>query len=51
MSREHLDRGHAIHFRCHYPEASGLRVDLKRLPVTLILLMQQPGRVCEWLKY
>ena len=28
MSHEHLDRGHAIHFRCHHPEASGLRVDI-----------------------
>ncbi len=24
----HLERGHAVHFRCHHPEASGLRVDV-----------------------
>lgn len=25
---EYLERGHAVHFRCHHPEASGLRVDV-----------------------
>jgi hypothetical protein len=25
---EHLSRGHAVHFRCHHPEADRLRVDL-----------------------
>jgi hypothetical protein len=25
---EYLDRGHAVHFRCHHPEAAGIRVDL-----------------------
>jgi hypothetical protein len=51
MSREHLDRGHAIHFRCRHPEASGLKAELKRLPTTLILSMLQPDHFREWLKY
>jgi hypothetical protein len=25
---EHLNRGHAVHFRCQHPEAAGLRVDV-----------------------
>jgi len=25
---EYLERGHAVHFRCHHPEADGLRVDV-----------------------
>jgi hypothetical protein len=25
---EHLLKGHAVHFRCHHPEAIGLRVDI-----------------------
>jgi len=25
---EYLERGHAVHFRCHHPEAAGMRVDL-----------------------
>jgi len=25
---KHLRRGHAIHFRCHHPEAAGLRIDV-----------------------
>ena len=28
FSREYLERGHAIHFRCRTPEAEGLRVDV-----------------------
>ena len=24
----YLDRGHAIHFRCHHPDASGIRLDV-----------------------
>jgi hypothetical protein len=24
----YLEQGHAVHFRCHHPEASGLRIDL-----------------------
>jgi len=28
FSRENLLRGHAVHFRCHHPEAEGLRVDV-----------------------
>ncbi len=28
FSRKHLERGHAIHFRCQHPEAAGLRVDV-----------------------
>lgn len=28
FSREYLERGHAIHFRCATPEAAGLRVDV-----------------------
>ena len=28
FSREYLERGHAIHFRCKTPEAEGLRVDV-----------------------
>ncbi len=24
----YLERGHAVHFRCHHPEAAGLRVDV-----------------------
>lgn len=26
--REHLERGLAVHFRCHHPEAAGIRVDV-----------------------
>jgi hypothetical protein len=25
---DYLNRGHAVHFRCHHPEAEGMRVDL-----------------------
>ncbi len=25
---EYLDRGHAIHFRCHHPDATGMRLDV-----------------------
>lgn len=25
---EYLERGHAVHFRCHHPEADGIRVDI-----------------------
>lgn len=25
---EFLERGHAVHFRCHHPEARGMRVDI-----------------------
>ena len=33
FAAEFLDRGHAIHFRCQHPEASGMRVDImSRLP-------------------
>lgn len=28
FSRDHLQRGHAIHFRCQHPDAAGLRVDI-----------------------
>ncbi|HRI13815.1 MAG TPA: hypothetical protein PLX89_12510 [Verrucomicrobiota bacterium] len=28
LSLEHLQRGHAVHFRCRHPEAAGLRVDV-----------------------
>lgn len=28
FSIEHLERGHAIHFRCQHPDAIGLRVDV-----------------------
>jgi hypothetical protein len=28
LSLEHLERGHAVHFRCQHPEAAGLRVDV-----------------------
>ncbi len=28
MDWTYLDRGHAIHFRCHHSEASGIRVDM-----------------------
>lgn len=28
FSLEHLQRGHAVHFRCRHPEAAGLRVDV-----------------------
>src|SRR5690606_36338105 len=28
FSKENLERGHAIHFRCSTPEAAGLRVDV-----------------------
>lgn len=24
----HLHKGHALHFRCHHPEATGMRVDV-----------------------
>ncbi len=26
--KEHLDRGHAIHFRCKHPDAAGMRLDV-----------------------
>lgn len=25
---QHLEAGHAVHFRCHHPEADGMRVDI-----------------------
>lgn len=25
---DYLERGHAVHFRCHHPEAAGMRVDV-----------------------
>src|SRR2546426_5149410 len=28
LSAEHLERGHAVHFRCRHPQAMNLRVDL-----------------------
>ena len=28
LSLEHLQRGHAVHFRCQHPDAVGLRVDV-----------------------
>lgn len=28
FEEQYLDRGHAVHFRCHHPEASGMRVDV-----------------------
>ena len=28
LSLEHLQRGHAVHFRCRHPDAAGLRVDV-----------------------
>lgn len=28
LSLEHLERGHAVHFRCQHPEATGLRANV-----------------------
>jgi len=28
LSLEHLERGHAVHFRCQHPDATSLRVDV-----------------------
>lgn len=28
FEKQYLDRGHAVHFRCHHPEASGMRLDV-----------------------
>jgi len=28
LALDYLQRGHAIHFRCHHPEAAGIRVDV-----------------------
>jgi hypothetical protein len=28
LSLDHLQRGHAVHFRCQHPDAAGLRVDV-----------------------
>ena len=28
LAVEYLERGHAVHFRCHHPEAADMRVDL-----------------------
>ncbi len=28
FAAEFLERGHAVHFRCHHPDATGLRVDV-----------------------
>ncbi len=28
MDWSHLQRGHAIHFRCHHPDAAGMRLDV-----------------------
>ncbi len=28
MEWSHLDRGHAMHFRCKHPDAVGIRIDL-----------------------
>lgn len=28
FSADYLERGHAVHFRCHHPEADGIRIDV-----------------------
>ena len=28
FEHEYLERGHAVHFRCHHPEAEGFRIDM-----------------------
>lgn len=28
LNLDYLQRGHAVHFRCHHPEADGIRVDI-----------------------
>ena len=28
LALDYLQRGHAVHFRCHHPEAAGIRVDV-----------------------
>src|SRR5262249_731448 len=28
LTAEYLDRGHAVHFRCHHPDADEMRVDV-----------------------
>ena len=28
LEAEYLQRGHAVHFRCHHPEAAGFRIDV-----------------------
>ena len=28
FEHEYLERGHAVHFRCHHPEAEGFRIDV-----------------------
>src|ERR1035438_5395439 len=28
FSADYLERGHAVHFRCHHPEAADMRVDV-----------------------
>lgn len=28
LSREYLERGHAVHFRCRHPDAAGVRLDV-----------------------
>jgi hypothetical protein len=28
FQQQHLERGHAVHFRCHHPEARGIRLDV-----------------------
>ena len=28
LRRDYLARGHAVHFRCHHPEAAGIRIDI-----------------------
>jgi len=35
---QHLDAGHAVHFRCRHPEAAGMRVDV----ITCLLVSRAP---------
>lgn len=55
----HLESGHAVHFRCHHPEASGMRVDImsrmRGVPDFSILwerrttLEMEDGTICDLL--
>jgi len=43
-----LRRGHAVHFRCHHPEASGMRVDvLSQMRARPTVLAAPAGRTGE----
>ena len=33
---KYLRKGHAVHFRCHHPEASGMRIDVMKCAASIL---------------